>query len=67
MSARARTPPFNKRICMMSTDILSVGHVSDGLWFEVVIYDTIMRAYVHGGGERHAIFMMYVENYELIF
>ena len=52
---------------MMSSDILPVGHVSDGLWFDVVIYDTIMRAYVHGGGRRHAICMMYVENYELIF
>ena len=64
MSSRAS--PFKKRTCMMSADILPVGHVSDGLWFDVVIYDTIMRAYVHGGGERHAICMMYVENYELI-
>ena len=40
---------------MMSSDMMPVGHVSDGLWFDVVIYDTIMRAYVHRGGRRHAI------------
>ena len=53
---------------MMSADILQVGHVSDGLWFDVVIYDTIMRAYVHGAvvnGMQYSC--VYVENYELIF
>ena len=43
-----RASPCKTRSCMMSADIMPVSHVSGSFWYDLFIFDTIMRGYLDG-------------------